>query len=208
MDKIKSILYDWFKNKNLTNEKAKNMKTIIIILLFPCLLFSQAETQAKIFSDKEIQPNVVAIATHFSTPNITAFEQKSSYKLNDLYDYFTLYSSAKNDSLKQQIKENISLQFKKNESIEIWYKNEKITLEKFLQQIENKEITFEISNEKTVLLYTNFWLTSYTITLRKPEKPSENYNVKQKIYLLNENKNFGETTKKTWNLYLGEMESN
>ncbi len=188
-------------------KKQKNMKkfyTILFLFILSCWLSSQAGIE--INSQKtNIELKSTAISAQFSAQNIVAFQQKSNYKLNDLYDYFTLYSSAKNDSLKQQIKENITLQFKKNESIEIWYKNEKITLEKFLQQIENKEITFEISNEKTAVLYTDF-LVSYTITLRKPEKPSENYNVKQKIYLLNEYKMFGETTKKTWNLYLGEME--
>ncbi len=203
MSKTKSILYDWFKNKF---EVKYNMKTIFFLLLFPYLLFSQVGVQTETASDAKMQLNATAISAHFSAPNIEAFEQKSSYKLKDLYDYFTLYSNAKNDSLKQEIKENIIVQFHQNKTTEIWYKNEKTTLEKLLQQIENQGIKFEISNEKTEFLYSNFWLISYTITLIKPEKISEDYNVKQKIYLLNEDKKFGNIIKKTWNLYLGEME--
>ncbi len=89
------------------------------------------------FNQKGIQAN-------FSQKSIAVYQENSQNKLEEFYEYLTMYSSETNAELKNQIRSNIlSLSNPKIEMLDFTESNpKKMNLEKFLLKIENQSYQF------------------------------------------------------------------
>src|SRR5690606_12528604 len=94
--------------------------------------------------------NQKGIKANFTQKSIEAYQENSQKKLEEFYEYLTMYSSQRNPELKNQILSNI-FSLVSSENIEVLDftagKPKKINLEEFLSKIENQSYQFHIESQ-------------------------------------------------------------
>lgn len=148
------------------------------------------------------------IKANFSQKSIQAYQENSQNKLDEFYEYLTLYSTEKDVELKSQIRENISsmvesemeiLDFTRPVPVEI-------DLEGFLSKIEDQSFQFKIiSGQNHGEVGMNHWMNSYVLSVSRNGKTSE-FDVEQIIYFEPKEKQFGSKTKTVWEVKLGDIQ--
>lgn len=152
--------------------------------------------------------NQKGIKANFTQKSIEAYQENSQKKLEEFYEYLTMYSSESNPELKDQILSNIfSLT---NQNIEIFDFTavgvKKTDLKEFLFKIENQSYEFRIESQSTSNeIGLNQWQNSYVLSVSQKEKRID-FNVDQIIYFEPKEKKFGTKSKKVWEIKLGNMQ--
>lgn len=169
---------------------------VIILLFFGQCVFSQS-------SDNSVNRN--SIKANFSVKAIEAYEENSFSKVNDFYQFLEIYSN-KNSSkaLKNQVKETLKSLVVENVLFADIFTSEKITLEKFLEQINAKGFKFEAKNIQKRDTSTNFWTNSYVLEIQNGTE-IQRKNLVHRVYFYPEEKFFGTKKKEVWRVLLGEI---
>ena len=176
-----------------------NLKNIYIVLL----IFISGITFGQ---DAGI--NSQSIKANFSTKNIQAYQENSQNKLDEFYEYLSLYSTENDENLKSQIRENIFLMVEIGIEIPDFTEPNlvKIDLAKFLFKIENQSILFKIkSDQNPTEAGFNQWTNPYVLSVSRNGKTSE-FEVEQIIYFEPKEKKFGSKTKTVWEIKLGDVQ--
>ncbi len=148
----------------------------------------------------------VAIKSNFSTEAVKVYQESANLKLDDFYNYLSLYSDAKtSDAFKAEIRKNIFRLYGKDnfEIIDFLSNdNQRIAIANFLSKIENKNYDFAISYKFNSPADFQSWNCSYQLKIYFGNDFSVK-NINQKINFLPIEKSFGNTTKTVWAVYLG-----
>ncbi|MDY0090548.1 MAG: hypothetical protein RBR78_09305 [Flavobacteriaceae bacterium] len=176
-----------------------NLKKIYIVLLIflSGIVFGQ---------DANI--NSQSIKANFSTKNIQAYQENSQNKLDEFYEYLSLYSTENNENLKSQIRENIFSMVENGIEIPDFTELNpvKINLPKFLSKIENQSILFKIKSDRNPTeAGFNQWTNPYVLSVSQNGKTTE-FEVEQIIYFEPKEKQFGSKTKTVWEIKLGDIQ--
>ena len=148
------------------------------------------------------------IQSNFSAKSIGAYQENSQNKLDEFYEYLTMYSAEKDAELKEQIRENIISLTKNQISIPNFTKaqSSEIDLETFLSEIENQSYQFSIKSGKSLdEIGFNQWVNSYVLWVSRKEKTIE-FELEQIIYFEPKEKQFGNKTKTVWEVKLGDIQ--
>ncbi len=148
------------------------------------------------------------IKANFSQKSIQVYQDNSQNKLDEFYEYLTLYSTEKDVELKSQIRENIFSMVNGEVQIPDFSKadSDKISLGEFLSEIENKSFQFKIKlHQNPDELEMNQWTNPYVLSVSRNETNSE-FEVEQIIYFEPKEKQFGSKTKTVWEMKLGDIQ--
>lgn len=152
--------------------------------------------------------NQKGIKANFTQKSIEAYQENSQKKLEEFYEYLTMYSSETSPELKNQILSNI---FKlTNQSIEVSDftsdNPKKINLEELLSKIENQSYQFHIQSQSaSTEIGFNKWQNSYVLSVSQKEKTVD-FKIHQTIYFEPKEKKFGTKTKTVWEIKLGNIQ--
>lgn len=174
------------------------MKYFVIILLFfgQCVFSQEANNSVKRNS----------IKANFSAKAIEAYEENSFAKVNDFYQFLEIYSDKNSsEALKNEVRENLKSLVVANVLVPDLFTSEKITLEKFLEQINAKGFKFEVKNIQKRATSANFWTNSYILEIKNGAE-NQRKNLLQRVYFYPEEKSFGTKKKEVWSIFLGEIE--
>lgn len=148
------------------------------------------------------------IKANFSQKSIQVYQENSQHKLDEFYEYLTLYSTENDEELKNQIRENI-LSMAEAEMVTPDFTdaaNTNIGLEEFLSKIENRSYRFEIKSRQIPgEVGQNHWANPYVLAVSQNGETSE-FEVEQTIYFEPIEKKFGSKTKTVWGIKLGDIE--
>lgn len=148
------------------------------------------------------------IKANFSQKSIETYQENSQNKLDEFYEYLTLYSTEKDVELKNQIRENIfSMVENEFKMPDFTQPNpNEISLEEFLPKIENQSFQFKVKSRKNPNeLGRNQWTNHYVLSVSRNETTSE-FEVEQTIYFEPQEKQFGSKTKTVWEMKLGDVQ--
>lgn len=176
--------------------KLKNLYIVLMIFLSGIAFGQEAGIHLK------------SIQANFSEQSIRVYQENSQNKLNEFYEYLSLYSAEKDESLKKQIRENLFLMVDNNLKIpDFTIENPKeISFEKLLSKIENQNIQFKIKIGQTPTeVEINHWINPYILRISQNGKPTE-FKVEQTIYFEPKEKKFGSKLKTVWETKLGNLE--
>ena len=149
------------------------------------------------------------IKANFSMRSIEAYQENSQNKLEEFYEYLSIYSSETNVELKKQIRENILAMADAQMRFRDFTKSTQpeIGFIEFLSKIENKSYRFEIkSGQNSGELGLNEWVNSYVLVVFHKKNRSE-FEVNQIIRFEPLEKKFGSKTKTVWEINLGDIQN-
>lgn len=148
--------------------------------------------------------NSSGIKANFSQKNIATYQDNSQNKMVEFYEYLTLYSSASDEQLKTQIKENILSLVDSEDILVIDLTSDElpsISLDKFLQKIECKKYQFDVSNAiSSQVIGFNEWYNQLDVLYNEKV-----ISLQQQIFFSPNEKNFGSKTQTVWEIKLGEQ---
>jgi hypothetical protein len=185
------------------------MKSIFIQFVFFLIGFSCIAQESNQKESVSISQKV-SLDKKMGFKVLSVYQDHSKTKVEDLYAYFQLLTDATLTSdLKNEVIKNIHQMFKYDSVLVVDFTSDsldKIPLEQFIQKLLISEpILFEVSDEAKCNSVTyQSWNTNYTITRTKSGLTSK-IKINQTIYLFDEVKEFGSSSKKTIGTYLGEM---
>ena len=192
MKKTKLILLELYKNKML------DRSYLYLLLLFSFSLFGQDVNFA---APKTIKAN-------FTMASVKAYQESATLKIEDYYQYLNLLSDeATPENLKREIKTSIFSLFENEKVMVIDFtstENTTISLPDFIDKITNKNFSFVISNFENSIVASDYWTTKYQLTVTQ-NKISKPIILLQQIGFKPVYKNFGNTKKEVWTLFLGEV---
>lgn len=180
-------------------------QTIYLIYL---LLFCSVLLNAQVGISTSTPNAPLEIKSIHSEENISAYQKKSTGKIQDFYKYLTLISdSITSDSVKIVAKENIKQLFNQKDATIIDYSDTNlnyISLDDFLQKlsIQKKQLHFEVQNIQLAPILHNFWNCIYDLSVFDEEQ-KKLLKLTQNVSLQLVEKQFGDTTKEVWQLQLG-----
>lgn len=148
------------------------------------------------------------IKANFSQKSIQVYQENSQNKLDEFYEYLTLFSTEKDVELKNQIRENIFSMVENEFKMPDFTQSDaaEISLEEFLSKIENQSFQFKVkSRQNPGELGMNHWMNSYVLSVSRNGKTSE-FDVEQIIYFEPKEKQFGSKTKTVWEVKLGDIQ--
>lgn len=198
MRRIKSNSYG--SNRN-------NMKKYIITAFFFVVGFTGFGQSA---SNEKVVSSNVSLNKKMSFKVLNAYQNNSRAKVSDVFAYFQMLTDAKlPDDLKKEVIKSINQFFNDRNALVIDFTSESqdtIPLQQFIQKLLISEpILFTVSNEANYDAVTyNSWNTSYTVTRTKSGITSK-IKVNQTMYLFDETKQFGVSSKLVQSSYLGGM---
>ena len=192
MKKTKLILLELYKNKML------DRSYLYLLLLFSFSLFGQDVNFA---APKTIKAN-------FTMASVKAYQESATLKIEDYYQYLNLLSDeATPENLKREIRTSIFSLFENEKVMVIDFtstENTTISLPDFIDKITNKNFSFVISNFENSIVASDYWTTKYQLTVTQ-NKISKPIILLQQIGFKPVYKNFGNTKKEVWTLFLGEV---
>lgn len=171
---------------------------LYLLLLFSFSLFGQDVNFA---APKTIKAN-------FTMASVKAYQESATLKIEDYYQYLNLLSDeATPENLKREIKTSIFSLFENEKVMVIDFtstENTTISLPDFIDKITNKNFSFVISNFENSIVASDYWTTKYQLTVTQ-NKISKPIILLQQIGFKPVYKNFGNTKKEVWTLFLGEV---
>lgn len=187
------------------------MKTIflyIAILLFGHLATAQSVNEKK---TAETVISQAVLSKKYAIKMLEDYQENARTKVEDLFVYFQMLTDASlTDDLKKEVVKNIKNSFQ-NQNLEVLdftlEVNDKIAVNALIEKLLFSEpIIFKVmhtrqNNSETALS----WKTNYTVT-RVKSGISQNIKVTQLVYLFEQNKAFGKTSKEVTITFLGKME--
>jgi len=191
------------------------MKNLIYILLFfPMFMIgqssgntnSQKETMTADEKKMKLDKTAGFIWNNFNKPEINAYQNRASDKLEEFYNYLILLQSADNSELQNQLKLNIKeLFFGETVSFQniVDSQNKKYSIDEILTQVIEKKITFSmpIIDQNAYLNHNDFEF-AYTVKVVVNNEVKQ-LSLTQKVYLHLNEKTFGTAKKMVWELKLG-----
>jgi len=159
-----------------------------------------------IFYAQEASPQ--GIKANFSAKSIGAYQENSQNKLDEFYEYLTIYSREKSPGLKEQIRSNIMSLTKNQITLPDFTEAQpnEIDLETFLFKVENQSYQFNIeSGRSSDEIGFNQWVNSYVLSVSQKGKTIE-FELEQTIYFEPKEKEFGNKTKTVWEVKLGDIQ--
>ena len=179
------------------------MKKISYLLFLLCCFFVNGQSASN-------TNNAQTLQSKMSVKVLSAYQQNTSTKVEDLFSYFQMLTdvSLTND-VKKEIITNINLLFNNQNPMVIDFTsdtNEFILLQKLIQKLLISEpISFKVSDEiKYNSLTDKSWNDSYIVE-RTKSRVTKNMNINQTIFMVMEDKKFGENSKTIWNVFLGSI---
>jgi hypothetical protein len=174
------------------------LNTYIILLwsIFLCTINAAAQAS----SHSTIQ-DITNISKIHSTIALKAYQTKGMDKIKDLYYMLAKWSTEQDTAVRQAYKENIhALLLQDNTFI---YDVRTKQLKKISEILSNAATIMDVvlKNEKISKTTEDYWIVQYTII---SSGTTTTTTVEQKVFLKNSNKQFGATTKKVWQLSLGD----
>ena len=151
-----------------------------------------------------------SLQSKFSYRVLTAYQENAATKIEDVFNYFQLLTDTSlNDDTKKEIISNINLVFRNQNPMVIDVTSETldaIELKKLIQKLLISEpIVFKIVNQnKFNFITSNSWENNYTIIRTKSGK-NKSFAVYQTIFMIQEVKQFGSSTKSVWINFLGDI---
>jgi hypothetical protein len=174
------------------------MKKILVIIIG--VYFTQTGFSQSINESPSVMP----------AKTIKAYEIKSESKVNEFYNYLELLSDPK---INTEMKAHTSAEaLKLFQSTAITVSNifdkanTNIALKDFLEQVtRQKNVKFKLegfsSHQDKHTATKQEWDLNYNLIINS----KKTYTIRQKFFIVQEDKKFGNTTKKVWNTYLGDL---
>lgn len=192
---------------NSSESNRNNMKKCIITVVF--LFIGLTGFCQSASNEKSVSANV-SLNKKMSFKVLNAYQNNSKTKVIDVFNYFQMLTDAQlSDDLKKEVVKSINQFFNDTNTLVIDFTSEsqdKIPLQQFLQKLLISEpILFTVSNQAQYDAVTyNSWNTSYTVTRTKSGVTSK-IKVNQTMYMFDETKQFGTSSKNVQSTYLGGM---
>jgi len=179
------------------------LRTFLTIGLAICCLCIKAQQISK----KEAGAR--GLQSTFAAPVLAAYQENAKNKVEDLFQYFQLLSdTVASVELKKEVEKNIYLLFKgKDILLPDFLNNAKneIKLSSFIEQLKKRQLKFKPLRFEDGPILFDSWETTYEIQMMD-SKGARSLSLTQTVYLSNEVKTFGSTTKNVWELYLGRIQ--
>ncbi|MGV3697554.1 hypothetical protein [Flavobacterium sp.] len=187
------------------------MRTIFLfmaILMFGQFARAQSENAKK--ATAEVVSSQISLSKKYAPKLLEDYQQNAQIKIGDLYAYFQMLTDASlTDDLKTEIVKNIKIAFQNQNPDVIDFTsetNDKIKLDSFIEKLLLSEpIELKVSSWQNSGETGLSWKTSYTVNVLKSGM-SRNVKVGQLVYLLEQEKAFGTTSKNVTVSFLGKME--
>lgn len=182
------------------------MKKIVIWFLgFSLCGFSQSADHAS--------KNV--LNSLYSNAALKTYATSSQLKIEDFYNYLSLYSDTENSGdLKKELVVSIK-QLLGNKEVLIKNifseKETSISINDFLISVLEKNILFKVKNPQ--LVTSNFfigWSISYDLEVldKKSQKIIQKFSLLQTVFFENETKKYGSKIKEVRSIFIGDIKSN
>ncbi len=178
------------------------MKKISCIVFLLCCIFVEGQQASTSY--------VQTLQNRMSVKVLAAYQENTSNKVVDLFSYFQMLTDASlNDEVKKEVIYNINLLFDNQNPMVIDFTSEEkntIPLQTLIQKLLISEpILFKVSEElKYDSLTDKGWNTTYVIKRTKANTSNYIY-TSQTVFMLMEEKKFGENSKTIWTIFLGAM---
>ena len=178
------------------------MKKISCIVFLLCCFFVKGQQANTSY--------VQTLQNRMSVKVFAAYQENTSNKVVDLFSYFQMLTDASlTDEVKKEVITNINLLFNNQNPMVIDFtseSNETILLQKLIQKLLVSEpILFKISEEIRYDSITDkSWNDSY-IVVRTKSGATKYFYTNQTVFMLMEEKKFGENSKIIWTIFLGAM---
>lgn len=179
------------------------MKKISCLLFLWCCFFVNGQSASN-------TTNVQTLQNKMSVKVLTAYQENASTKVADLFSYFQmLTNSSLTNDVKKEVVTNINLLFNNQNPLVIDFTsdgNDLISLQKLIQKLLVSEpILFKISEEiRYDSLTDKSWNDSYIVARTKLGVTKYIY-TNQTVFMVMQDKKFGENFKTIWTIFLGAM---
>lgn len=197
---------------SLLGSNRNKMKAIFlfgVILMFGQFVHAQSVNEKK--ATAEVAVSQVSLSKKYAPKLLEDYQQNAKTKIEDLFAYFQMLTDASlTDDLKKEVVKNIKNCFQNQNPDVIDFTsetNDKIRLDSLINKL--------LISEPIVLKVTNAWQnssesslswkTSYTVNVLKSGVNHE-IRVNQLVYLFEQEKAFGNTSKNVTVSFLGKME--
>jgi hypothetical protein len=151
-----------------------------------------------------------SIQKSFSAVALAAYQESSISKVNDFYSYLEILAMPETSAeLAQQLEQNIMTMFVDETEQVLDFTSATPTLipvKSLLQKLRNTALRFSVkASPLHYPVFQNYWLSQYSVEVKNNEKVTA-LPVRQRVYLQLRPKLFGDKSKITWDMALGEME--
>lgn len=195
-----------FSLLELNRNKMRTIFLFIAILMFGHSVLAQSANEKK-----TAEVAAVSLSKKYAAKALEDYRENGKSKVEDLFAYFQMLTDASlSDDLKKEVVKNIKNSFQNQNPEVIDFTSETNDTIKLYSLIDkllfSEPIVFKVSdagqnNSETALS----WKTNYTVT-RVKSGLSQNIKVSQLVYLFEQNKVFGNTSKRVTVSFLGKME--
>ena len=178
------------------------MKRISCIVFLLCCFFVKGQEANTSY--------VQTLQNRMSIKVLAAYQENTSNKIVDLFSYFQMLTDASlTTDAKKEVIANINLLFNNQNPMVIDFTSEAkniIPLQTLIQKLLVSEpILFKVSEEiKYDSITDKSWNNNYTIT-RTKSGLSKDIDATQLVFMVMEDKKFGESSKTIWTTFLGTM---
>ncbi|QBZ97757.1 hypothetical protein GS03_01255 [Flavobacterium sangjuense] len=196
-----------FSLLELNRNKMRTIYLFIATLMFGHTVLAQSANDKK---TAEVVSQV-RLSQKYAVKMLEDYRENGKSKVEDLFAYFQMLTDASlTDDLKKEVVKNIknSFQNQNPEVIDFTSEtNDTIKLDSLIDKLLFSEpIVFKVSDAEQNNSETGLsWKTNYTIT-RVKSGVSQNIKVSQLVYLFEQNKVFGTSSKNVTVSFLGKME--
>jgi hypothetical protein len=176
------------------------MKKVSYLLFLLCCFFAKGQSVS----------NAQTLQNKMSVKVLSAYQENTSNKVVDLFSYFQMLTDVSfTDDVKKEVVTNINLLFNNQNPMVIDFtseSNETILLQKLIQKLLVSEpLFFKVSEEiRYDSLTDKSWNDSY-IVARTKVGATKYFYTNQTVFMLMEEKKFGENSKTIWTIFLGAM---
>ena len=150
------------------------------------------------------------LQTKMSVKVLSAYQENTSNKIADLFSYFQMLTDVSlTDDIKEEVIININLLFNNQNPLVIDFtsnNDDLIYLQTLIQKLLVSEpILFKVYEEVNYSSLTDkSWNNNFNVR-RTKSGITKNIPTSQTVFMILENKNFGEISKTIWAIFLGEM---
>ncbi len=167
--------------------------------------------QAQSANEKKSAASQIRLSQKYAVKVLEDYHENAKTKVEDLFAYFQMLTDASlADDLKKEVVQNIKNCFQNQNPDVIDFTsetNDKIKLDSLIDKLLFSEpIILKVTNAWQISSESSLsWKTIYTVT-RVKSGVTRNIKVSQLVYLFEQNKVFGSTSKNVTVSFLGKME--
>lgn len=203
------MLITGFSLLGLNRNKMRAIFLFIAILMFGPFVRAQSVSEKK--ATAEVASSQVSLSKKYAPKLLEDYQQNAKIKIEDLFTYFQMLTDASlTDDLKKEVVKNIKNGFQNQNPDVIDFTsetNDKIRLDSLIEKLLLSEpIVLTVRDAWQNYSETALsWKAVYTVTVLK-SGVSRNIKVNQLVYLFEQDKAFGNTSKNVTVSFLGKME--